>query len=85
MKFVLISIIFHVLIINFIWVGFSVSTVKKNSVFVYLGETIAPNQADQENSVEKKQNEALHLNHVVDDSATFFVPWLKMRQVNKPR
>lgn len=78
MRYFLVSILIHILLVNFIWVGFSVPSERKGTSFIYLGEMIAPVQGGEQ----KKQT-----NFVINDqdSSAFFSPWLKMRQLNKPR
>ena len=78
------SILIHILIVSFVWVGFSVSSPRQSGSLIYLGQMIAPTQGDQEGVLEASSKGADTV--MIDESSSaLFGPWLKMRQLNKPR
>jgi len=83
MRYFLISIGIHVLVLSFVWIGFSVPVGRGQNSFTYLGEMMDAPEGYQSPSVsnEKDSTEAV----VVGSSSDLFNPWLKMRQVDKPR
>ncbi len=85
MRYYLVSIFVHILIVSFVWVGFSVSSPRQSSSFAYLGQMIAPAQSDQENTLSVVSSKGMEEVMFNESSGAFFQPWLKMRQINKPR
>jgi hypothetical protein len=83
-KYLFLSILIHVLVLSFVWVGFSVPIPRNQNSFTYLGELVASqgnigsNAAGQNDS----DSDAIIFG---DRSPAYFTPWLKMRQVEKPR
>ena len=85
MRYFLISIFVHLLIVSFVWVGFSVSSPRQSGTFTYFGQMIAPSQPDQENVLSEVSSKGVEAVMNDESSSAFFQPWLKMRQLNKPR
>ena len=85
MRYFLISILIHILAVSFIWVGFSVPEARGQNSLIYLGGLIAPAQESQSNAPSNRQTKGFKEMVYQEPSAAFFTPWLKMRQVDKPR
>ena len=84
-RYLLISIATHLLILNLIWVGFSVQLPRNKSVFIYLGESIASAKDIYGDVLVDGAKDNSTAEAIVEPSAAFFSPWIKMREVNKPR
>ena len=86
MRYFLISIFIHILTISFVWVGFSVSAGPEQNSFTYLGELVATTGASSQRGFSKGQLKLSDTKTFTEESSrAFFMPWLKMREVNKPR
>ncbi len=85
MRYFIISILAHILVVSFVWVGFSVPIGRGRNSFTYLGKSIALIQGPQEVRVSSQQVNGSEGMVFEQSSAAFFTPWLKMRQVDKPR
>ncbi len=85
MRYLLISFFIHILVINFVWVGFFVPKGFEQNSFTYLGDLFpVAEDASHGNSSEGK-SKVLDVTVFDEPSAAFSAAWLKMRQVDKPR
>ena len=85
MRYFFVSVVIHILVLSFCWVGFSVPSPKNQNSFTFLGGLIAQTQILQDSdgiSQPSKGSDAIIL---PEASTAFFAPWIKMRQVDKPR
>ncbi|MBF0489832.1 MAG: hypothetical protein HQL15_04355 [Candidatus Omnitrophica bacterium] len=85
MRYFFISFLIHLLLLSFVWVGFSVSAGRSQNSFTYLGHLVTE-------TGESFQKEALTQQSRVSDRMLFeesstadSSPWLKLREMNKPR
>ncbi len=78
----MVSIFIHIIILNFVWVGFSVPSTRQSNTFIYLGEILG--SQIQSDSSRIKAN-GFNENMQREISSASFAPWVKMRQVNKPQ
>ncbi len=98
MRYFLISILLHVMVISFCWVGFSVPIGRDQNSFTYLGtlSTIGQTPSRGVLCFDSSQHGSKHGEcaepqyaptkdfGTVEESAAYFTPWLKMREVGKP-
>ena len=85
MRYLFVSIILHILIISFVWVGLSVPKGHEQNSLTYLGELMTEAGVS---SHDKRLNQVPKASEAVifeEPSSAYFAPWLKMRQVDKPR
>lgn len=79
-RYFIYSCMIHVLLISFIWIGFSASGVRPHNTFTYLGVVQM-----EEDSDKRFSSHPLDSNMFKESSPAFFAPWLKMRELSKPR
>ena len=84
MRYFLISLFVHVLVFSLVWVGVSVPVGKDQNSFTYLGELVAIEQ-DSSAGIVQKQGKSFESDILGESSPALFGPWLRMRQVEKPR
>ena len=71
----------HVLVLTFVWVGFSVSMPQGAVGFYYTGSLLPPRGVRTVAAVDKAVQSAAADPY----PAAYFSPWIKMRSVDKPR
>ena len=81
MRDFLVSFFIHVLVISFVWVGFSVSQGHEQNSFAYLGELMAGVERYAQSGQPSKPSDTMMLE---ESSPAYFAPWLRMRELNKP-
>ncbi len=84
MRYFFISVLVHILVIRFFWVGFSVPVGRDQNSFTYLGTLLSP-EATKSDSTQSQQTKGFEAMGLEESESAFFTPWLQMRQVNKPR
>lgn len=72
----------HVLILSFVWVGFAVPLPRNEVRFYYSGP--APITGDLSTASDLKDNSRPGV-MIKSPEAAFFLPWMQMRDLNKPR
>lgn len=82
MRYFLISILLHVMVISFCWVGFSVPIGPDQNSFTYLGTLSTIGQTPGSGVWPYATTKGVGAG--VEESAAYFTPWLKMREVGKP-
>lgn len=85
MRYLVVSMFVHVLVLSLIWVGFSIPAPQVGSLFFYLGEEMTSLPLGLENGVKVDQGKVVDSLVVDEPSSAFFKPWIKMRELNKPR
>jgi hypothetical protein len=82
MRYWIISTLIHGLLISFVWVCFSVPVAREQNSFTYLGQSIIQTEGGQALDRSMKYSDEIS---VEKSSAAFFSPWIKMRELDKPR
>ena len=84
MRFFIIALFLHLVVFSFVWVGFSVPRGSEKNSFTYLGDMVL---SKDDSSKESDYKQSLKFADEVfnNTSSALFAPWLKMRQVDKPR
>ncbi len=85
MRFFLIALLVHIGVISFVWVGFSVPKGSEQNSFTYLGDLVSFVKESSYGDSSKAPSKFSDTLMDEDSSSAFFVPWLKMRQIEKPR
>ena len=76
-----VSVVIHVFILTFVWVGFSVPLPRASVAFYYTGSSLPAEEVHASAIADR----------VVDRAAAdlypaaFFTPWIDMRSIDKPR
>ena len=83
MRYLFVALFIHILVLNFVWVGFSVPRGQEQNSFTYLGELVAGTEGNAPGSISNQQPKVFDV--FKEPSSAFFTPWIKMREVDKPR
>ena len=76
----LVSVLMHVVLLTFVWVGFSTSIPREPIGFYYTGSSVPPEELRA--SIVSDRTVA---GAVADPyPAAYFAPWINLRDVNKP-
>jgi hypothetical protein len=77
MRFLITSFLIHIIVFSFVWVGLSTPAGSEQNTLTYLGGAFT----------EAKGSSRPNADHLIieESSPTLFKPWLKMRELNKPR
>ncbi|MBI3602489.1 MAG: hypothetical protein HY209_06320 [Candidatus Omnitrophica bacterium] len=84
MRYFFISILTHILVISSFWVGLSVPVGRDQNSFTYLGTLLSPEQTKSD-ALQRQQVKGFEAVGFEESESAFFTPWLKMRQMDKPR
>ena len=83
-RYFFVSFLVHILVISSSWAGFSVPMGRDQNSFTYLG-TLLTTEQTKSDSVGAQQTKGFEAMGFEESESAFFTPWLKMRQVDKPR
>lgn len=85
MRYFFISLVLHILVISFVWVGFFVPIGRDQNSFSYWGQGAAAlKEGHNGQGLDQQMMKDADTLFSDDNSAAFFTPWLKQRQLNKP-
>ena len=84
MRYFIFSVSVHVLVISFIWVGFSVSQGNEKNSFTYLGDSVKGAENYRSSGPTHSLSKSSDVMLFDESSPAYFTPWLKMRDLNKP-
>jgi hypothetical protein len=81
MRYFLVALFIHLLVVSFVWIGFSTPSEHGSNSFTYIGGIAAETKENSHKSLSQPYESIIFKN----SSAAFFEPWLRMRELNKPR
>jgi hypothetical protein len=81
LRYFLVSFLIHVLVISFVWIGFSVPGAQQHSSLTYLSGAVP----EMKGNAKEISGQLYDKGILLEESPAYFSSWLKMRQINKPK
>jgi hypothetical protein len=80
---VILAVFIHALVLSLVWVGFPVPLSRNGLVFSYNGSFMPAEKLTGESPVIRNTRQDAFI--LENQPSGFFAPWMRMKDINKPR